>query len=93
MLSMKSITASLSLVAITSANVFAQTEENTLQEIVVIANRVPVPISQIATSISIIDREDIQAHGNFSLTDVLRQSAKTMLKADGPTSFGGCCSR
>lgn len=84
MLSIKSITATLTMATVTSANVFAQAQENPLQEIVVIANRIPLPIKQIATSISIIDKEDIQAHGNFSLTDVLRQSA-----AIGVTSNGG----
>lgn len=84
MLNLKSSIASFTLAAITSATSLAQEQENHLQEIVVIANRVPVPIRQIATSVSIIDKEDIRAHGNFSLTDVLRQSA-----AIGVTNNGG----
>ena len=84
MIKFKSVTATFSLAVIASSTVLAQEQENFLQEIVVIANRIPVPVKQIGTSVSIIDKEDIQAHGNFSLTDVLRQSA-----AIGVTNNGG----
>ena len=84
MIRFKSVTATFTLAVITSSTVLAQEQENFLQEIVVIANRIPVPVKQIGTSVSIIDKEDIQAHGNFSLTDVLRQSA-----AIGVTNNGG----
>jgi len=86
----KSVTAICTLAAATVGGgfnvtpVLAQEPSTALEEIVVIANRIPVPIKQIGTSVSVIEKEDIQAHGNFSLTDVLRQSA-----AIGVTSNGG----
>lgn len=85
MLNLKSTTAGLALAVISSATSFAQEQEqkNTLQEIVVVANRVPVPLKQIATSVSIIDEETIRSHGNFSLSDVLRQSAAIGVSNNG----------
>src|SRR5688572_15430191 len=73
--------------AITSVQTFAQqnTEStNPLEVIVVTSNRVLVPMRRIATSVSVITAEDIEAHGNLSLVDVLRQ-----LPAIGTTNNGG----
>jgi len=52
----------------------AQSSPDGLEEIVVIANRVPVPLRQVGASVSVIDREDIEAHGNLALTTILRQT-------------------
>jgi len=62
----------------------AQSSSNLLEEIVVVANRIPLPLRQIATSISVIDAEEIEAHGNTSLSNVLRQ-----LPSIGVSSNGG----
>ncbi len=74
-------------VAVTSVQTFAQQNaESTdpLEVIVITSNRVPVPMRKIATSVSVITAADIEAHGNLSLVDVLRQ-----LPAIGTTNNGG----
>jgi len=62
----------------------AQQSNQTPEQIVVVANRIPVPTKQIAQSISIIDAQALQDHGNISLTEVLRQTA-----AIGGSKYGG----
>ncbi|HWK54420.1 MAG TPA: TonB-dependent receptor, partial [Hyphomicrobiales bacterium] len=44
-----------------------------IEEIVVTSSRVPVPLRQIGTSVSVITEDEILAHGNLSISDVLRQ--------------------
>ena len=61
-----------------------QTIENPLEEIIVVANRVPVPLKQIGTSISVLNEQKIQAYGNSALADVIRQ-----LPAIGVSRSGG----
>lgn len=78
--------------AITSAgmasNTHAQSGEeqsNALtEEIVITSSRIPTLRSQIGTSVSILDEFDLQAHGNLSLVNVLRQAP-----AIGSNSNGG----
>jgi vitamin B12 transporter len=73
--------------AITSIPAQAQQQEedpSPLEVIVVTSNHVPVPLRKIATSISVITAEDIEAHGNLSLVDVLRQ-----LPSIGTSGSGG----
>lgn len=55
-----------------------------LDEIVVTSSRVPLPLRQIGTSISVVTAERIEAHGNLALVDVLRQ-----LPAISTNSTGG----
>lgn len=54
------------------------------EEVVVISNRIPVPMRQISTSVSVITEHEIEAHGNLSLTDVLRQQTSI-----GTSNSGG----
>jgi vitamin B12 transporter len=42
-------------------------------EIVVIASQIPLSRRRIGTSVSSLGEEDIRAHGNFALSDILRQ--------------------
>ena len=44
------------------------------EEIVVIANRVPVPLSRVAASVTVIDADDIEAQGDFNLKHILQRS-------------------
>lgn len=69
--------------AIASGTVGAQSA-NTLEELVVVGNRFPVPRSQIATSVSVVDSQQIKDYGSFTLTDILRQTP-----AVGASSNGG----
>jgi len=56
----------------------------TLEELVIVGNRFPVPRSQVATSISVLSTQQIRDYGSFTLTDILRQTA-----AVGASSNGG----
>ncbi|MDY6983573.1 MAG: TonB-dependent receptor [Pseudomonadota bacterium] len=55
-----------------------------VDEIVVTSSRVPIPLRQLGTSVSVITAAEIEMHGNLALTDVLRQ-----LPAIATTNTGG----
>jgi vitamin B12 transporter len=61
------------------------TQVEEIEELVVIANRIPQPIRQIGTSVSVITEEMLLAHGNFSLSSVLRQSPAIAVSSNGGT--------
>lgn len=65
------------------SGLLAQADSSQLEEIVVVANRIPLPLRQIATSISIINAEEIAAHGNTSLVNVLRQLPSIGISSNG----------
>lgn len=65
-----------------SQSTLAQTTDP-LEEIVVVANRIPVPIKQVGTSVSILTKEEITARGNQSLTDVVRQLPAVSVSRNG----------
>lgn len=50
----------------------AQSEAH-IEEVVVVSSRVPTPLRQIATSVSVVTAADIEAYGNLSLSEVIRQ--------------------
>jgi vitamin B12 transporter len=82
------INLSLSLV-LSLAAIPAQAQDHTgngspLDELVVTSSRIPLPLRQIGTSISVLTTEDLQAYGNLSMTDVLRQ-----LPAVAVSNYGG----
>lgn len=52
---------------------FGQTDADPLEEIIVVANRAPVPLKQIGISVSVLNEADIAARGNQTITDVIRQ--------------------
>lgn len=45
---------------------------NKLEELIVIGSRVPVPLRQVGTSVSVVSKQDIEQLGFTSLYDVLR---------------------
>ena len=56
----------------------------TIEEIVITSSRVPMPIRQIGTSISVITAEDIERRQSNFLTDILRsQTSITINNAGG----------
>ena len=71
------------VIAVLASGASAQVDLG-IEERVVVGNRFPVPRRQIATSISVIDAQQIRDYGNFTLTDILRQTA-----AVGASSNGG----
>ena len=59
------------------------TQTETLEELIVVANRIPQPIRQIGTSVSVLTEDMLQAHGNFSLANILRQSPAITVTTNG----------
>ena len=49
------------------------TNPSPFTEIVVVASQVPQPLVRTGTSVSTLSADEIRAHGNFALSDVLRQ--------------------
>ena len=72
------------LLLLLGQSALAQQQSGPFEEIIVIANRIPVPARQVAASVTVLNEQQIQAHGNFSLADVLRQAL-----AIGKSSNGG----
>lgn len=58
-------------------------QSSALEEVVVIANRIPLPLRRIGSSVSVLDAEDIAAHGNLALSDVLRQQPGIASSSNG----------
>jgi vitamin B12 transporter len=54
--------------------IFAQetNEENEIEKLVVVSSRVAMPLREIATSVSLVTQQDIDARGYANLTDVLK---------------------
>lgn len=50
----------------------AQDEENEIEKLVIVSSRVSMPLREIATSVSIVTEEDIDARGYANLADVLK---------------------
>ena len=63
---------------------FPQTDTNYMEEIIVVSNRIPIPLKKIATSVSVLNEQEILNYGNISIKDVIRQTT-----AIGTTSNGG----
>lgn len=54
-----------------------------IAEIVVVANRTPVANNRIATSVTVLDQQDIEDHGNVAISDILRQSTAVGVSRNG----------
>lgn len=74
----------ISLAQSTQQNAAQNTSPGSIEELVVVGNRFPVPRRQLATSVSVVDAQQIRDYGSFTLTDILRQTA-----AVGASSNGG----
>ena len=71
---LKLLTLGVISASLLSGSILAQEESNSpLDEIIVTSSLIPIPMRQIGTSVSVITEADIEAHGNFSLVDILRQ--------------------
>lgn len=62
----------------------AQDSGNPLEELIVVANRVPVSAKQLGTSVSVLNEADIIAHSNVSITDIVRQLPSVGASRNGP---------
>lgn len=78
-------------VAIASALCFAtpysiaqQSSNDPLESITVVSSRVAIPLKELATSVEIIDEQEIAALANFSVADILRTATSV-----GVSNAGG----
>ncbi len=82
-----SIITALALAAVTPWQAAAQSasSRDKLEEIVVTSSRVPMPLREIGTSVSVITRQEISQLGFNSLSDILRtQPGVAVSNAGGP---------
>ncbi len=62
----------------------ADTDTATIfDEIVVTASRVPQALRQVGTSLTVLDAEELQGHGNLALQDMLRQTPAVSVSGTG----------
>ena len=81
----KPLAIGLALSTFAATQAHAQSESLALEEIIVVSSRVPLPLRQTGTSVSVITDIEIEAHGNFALTDVLRQLPGIATSRNGGT--------
>ena len=64
---------------------YAQQQHTTrpIEEIVVTSSRIPQALRKIGLSMSVITTDDVDAHGNLGLSDVLRQLPAISLSSNG----------
>ena len=77
-------TAKLAGLALCINGAAAQDVGNPLEELIVVANRVPVSAKRLGTSVSVMNEADIIAHSNVSLTDIIRQLPSVGASRNGP---------
>ena len=61
----------------------ATTSPNKLEEIIVTSSRVPMPLRQVATSVSVLTQQEITERGFNSLADVLRNKPSISVTNSG----------
>jgi len=54
-----------------------------LEEIIVTASRIPQPLRRIGSSVTVLTDNDISAHGNLALSDILRQQTAIASSRNG----------
>ena len=64
-------------------NTLAQSTDQDVEEIIVVAHRLPVPSSKVASSVSVLTQEDIAEYGNLSIKDILRQTQGVASTSNG----------
>ncbi|MDR0780756.1 MAG: TonB-dependent receptor [Pseudomonadales bacterium] len=74
----------LAALASTATAFPALAQNSSIEEVIITANRIPVPLRQVGASVAVLTELDLQAHGNAALTDILRQ-----LPAIGSSGNGG----
>jgi len=72
------------LLCLFSATALAQQPGGPPEQVIVTSSRIATPLRQVGTSVAVITEGQIEAHGNLSLLDVLRQ-----MPATGSSSNGG----
>lgn len=62
----------LTLLTLGSVNALSAHASNKLEEIIVTSSRIEMPLREVATSVSVVTKEEIQIRGFSGLADVLR---------------------
>ncbi len=62
----------LTLLALSSVNALSAHASTKLEEIIVTSSRIAMPLREVATSVSVVTKEEIQIRGFSSVADVLR---------------------
>lgn len=81
---------SATLIALFAASTFsigahAQAQENTaLEEIVIIANRTPLEVNKVGSTVEVIDEEELQKHSQYELKDYLERLPGISFAQNGP---------
>jgi vitamin B12 transporter len=76
-------------ILITTQSVQAQDTDNTqqhadsLEKITIISSKIPIPLREIATSVSVIDQQQIAARGYVSLADIMRHEVSVGVSNSG----------
>jgi vitamin B12 transporter len=61
----------------------SQDEPQGLETITVVSSKIATPLREIATSVTIINKEDIEARGNTSLSDIMRHEVSVGVSNSG----------
>lgn len=69
--------------SLTTVQLNAREADEQTREMVVTPSRIALPRRQIATSVSILSKEEIEAHGNVSMLDILRQMPSVAASSNG----------
>jgi len=81
---------SLSITAVAVAQTAPTSPDNSLQEVVVVANRTPTPLDKIGNSVTVLDQQDIQQSQAVATADLLAQTPGISIARNGgfgqPTS-------
>jgi vitamin B12 transporter len=62
----------LALAGVSTLSAISAQASNKLEEIIVTSSRIPMPMREVATSVSVVTQEDIQMRGFNSVANVLR---------------------
>ncbi|MFQ3237394.1 MAG: vitamin B12 transporter [Paraglaciecola sp.] len=81
-----SLALALSMALVTPTVIAASsetTQDQTLEHMVVVSSRIEMPIRQIATSVSLVTQEDIDARGYINLAEVLKVQPSISVSSNG----------
>ena len=79
-----SVSGSILLMSLSSSLALAQQSSKPPEQVIVTSSRIATPLRQVGTSVAVVTEEQIEAQGNLSLLDILRQ-----MPATGSSSNGG----
>lgn len=83
---MKSNTLTLAVgiaTALNSSFIYAQSSFNDLEKITVLSSGIEVPYRELATSVTLLDSEDLERSGQLSMIDVLRDQVGISASRNG----------